>query len=658
MLPDEIVSEILSPALTVPEDLFSDTSGTSPFADYTPSTSAYLLVCKDWLRVGTPLLYNVVVLRSKAQTIALAVVLKDNPEFGRFIKKLRVEGGYGAAMQTILKSAPNVTDLCLSLSIWSSDSTNGLCKGLSLVDPHRFIVVDPIQDYICKNKQSDALRQSVLACIRSTWQNLRIFVYPYGGNTNLGTPEVWIKRAQDLSEALLDSRVHTIALSGDFWSHIPAFIHSLCGIPSLQLLEFQHPMNRYDHFLISQIDTNPLLKKLAKYTLRTTEVAPNIEPDIAPSLNPNFIPMGSATEETREVLWRRVLYFAMRVEERRFSSERRRHGEVSKYFHRLGLVYMYDSIRLDSPSTCGALQKQLEGHPQLGSFIRYIFTDPSYDFRGPIYDALFAILKRTTHLEVFVPLSKITRRTISMEILNLMGQTAGKSIRKLATTLEYHQVLSVDVFEPFEALSDLAIGGTGLGLAPTQSGFPSDALKRLHTLCIFDDSSGNFFRLFTNMRLQSLRSLSLPYYIPDKAALTELLAAHGPNLVHLIVAQVKAFKLLDFCPNLLDVQVNRECDLRLLIPSAPHNTLSKIIIEDFPAYIDLKALLKFDSSKFPALREIQLRRLRWPITEHEISKSLVVPFAESLLQKNIQLVNVDGKDWTPRLKAGFRVHKS
>ncbi|KAJ7651135.1 hypothetical protein FB45DRAFT_732177, partial [Roridomyces roridus] len=115
MLPDEIVSEILSPALKVPDDLFFDTSETSPFANFTPSTSAYLLVCKDWLRVATPLLYSVVVLRSKAQAMALASVLKANPEFGRFIKKLRVEGGYGPSMHAILKSAPNITDLFLSL---------------------------------------------------------------------------------------------------------------------------------------------------------------------------------------------------------------------------------------------------------------------------------------------------------------------------------------------------------------------------------------------------------------------------------------------------------------------------------------------------------------------------------------------------------------
>ncbi|KAJ7768923.1 hypothetical protein B0H16DRAFT_1781115 [Mycena metata] len=55
-LPDEIVSEILSPALKVSEGKFSDNeSQVSPFASPSVSSSAALVVCKAWLRVATPL---------------------------------------------------------------------------------------------------------------------------------------------------------------------------------------------------------------------------------------------------------------------------------------------------------------------------------------------------------------------------------------------------------------------------------------------------------------------------------------------------------------------------------------------------------------------------------------------------------------------------
>jgi hypothetical protein len=140
--PDEIISEILSPALKIPDEVFCDTSDISPFAKYSESTSAYLLVCKSWLRVATPLLYNTVVLRSKAQAKALSVILSGNEQLGQFIKKLRVEGGYGLPMHIILKCTPNVSDLFLSLEIYSSDNTNGLCKGLALINPARLILRD------------------------------------------------------------------------------------------------------------------------------------------------------------------------------------------------------------------------------------------------------------------------------------------------------------------------------------------------------------------------------------------------------------------------------------------------------------------------------------------------------------------------------------
>ncbi|KAJ7605948.1 hypothetical protein DFH06DRAFT_1348367 [Mycena polygramma] len=94
-LPDEIISEILSPALKVSEEMFSDTSSTSPFASPSVSSSAALIVCKAWLRVATPLLYHVAVVRSKAQARALQRSLRGNPDLGRFVKMLRVEGASG-----------------------------------------------------------------------------------------------------------------------------------------------------------------------------------------------------------------------------------------------------------------------------------------------------------------------------------------------------------------------------------------------------------------------------------------------------------------------------------------------------------------------------------------------------------------------------------
>jgi hypothetical protein len=169
-LPDEMISEILSLVLNVPDDLFCDISETgSPFAGSSVSTSAALLVSKAWLRVATPLLYHTVVIRSRPQANALATVFKQPSDLGRFVKKLRLEGGFGKHMQQVLECTPNITDLYLSADMWSSDNVSGLVLGLPLLNPTRLIVRDLSTSR--GNKFMDQL-YSVLAANLDEWTNL------------------------------------------------------------------------------------------------------------------------------------------------------------------------------------------------------------------------------------------------------------------------------------------------------------------------------------------------------------------------------------------------------------------------------------------------------------------------------------------------------
>ncbi|KAF7294100.1 F-box domain-containing protein [Mycena kentingensis (nom. inval.)] len=173
-LRDKILSEILSPALKVADDVFSDDS-TRAFATYQKSTFAYLLVNKAWLRVSTPLLYHTVVLPSKAQAVALADALINNNNFGRFVKRLRVEGGFGPSIKKVLALTPNVTDLFLSLDMYSSDSVGGLCSGLRLISPSRLILM---RDAYNTNKMYRALVDAVVAAIPG-WDRLTFLHSPF-----------------------------------------------------------------------------------------------------------------------------------------------------------------------------------------------------------------------------------------------------------------------------------------------------------------------------------------------------------------------------------------------------------------------------------------------------------------------------------------------
>ncbi|KAF7343107.1 F-box domain-containing protein [Mycena venus] len=652
VLPDEILSEILSPALKVSDDLFSDTSVVSPFSTYAPSTSAYLLVCKDWLRVATPLLYHVVVLRSKAQANALETVLRGNSEFGRYIKKLRVEGGYGTAMLSILKVAPNVTDLFISLSIWSSDATSGLCKGLPLINPHRVIVLDHWTPKPLNNKNLAALTETLLSCIR-TWTNLKVFTFPYGSSANYGT--VWRERARNLVKNLAQAQtVHTIQLSCTFWT-IPEFISQLCDIPSLRLIQFEKPLD--DDMDDTKINSIPKLKALARYatvqSIGAESPSPDFVPEIAPSLDPSFTPMESASEESREIVWKRVLFFAMYVEELRDPAFPRwptnSHPSrlpilsVSKYFNRLGLPYLYDCPNLTLGSA-PMIAEQLQGHPDLGSSIRFLFMpwDPIPT------DSMHIILSHASNVESFVPRGAGEYvRAIPVEVLDVLARTAGPSLKKFHVALEI-STISTSLLAHFTALRILELRCPH-SIRAKESDPAPDALKSLHTLRIRSRNT-SFLDILTSMRLESLRTLILPFYPDNQFIITKFLKAHGRKLLHLTVGSIDDdCNFLDLCPFLVDVEFLEECDMSQLTRETPHQTLTKITADELPDDFEKVGLDIFDM--FPALREIKVGDFRWPTTEREINKSKRVPIAESLLEKGIELKDSTGKHWIPRVKS-------
>ncbi|KAJ6516469.1 hypothetical protein C8R45DRAFT_245640 [Mycena sanguinolenta] len=85
-------------------------------------------------------------------------------------------------MHTILRNSPNISDLFLTLEIYSSDNTSGLCKGLQLINPTRLILRDLSKPL--KNKMTtqllDALSQAIF-----NWDRLCIFDCPFNDGTVL-----------------------------------------------------------------------------------------------------------------------------------------------------------------------------------------------------------------------------------------------------------------------------------------------------------------------------------------------------------------------------------------------------------------------------------------------------------------------------------------
>ncbi|KAJ7443900.1 hypothetical protein B0H11DRAFT_2090162 [Mycena galericulata] len=660
-LPDEIISEILCPALRVPEELFADSSDVSPFAKYTPSTSVYLLVCKDWLRVATPLLYNVVVLRSKAQANALERVLKTNPHFGAFIKKLRIEGGYGKAMHTILKTAPNITDLFLSLLVWSSDNTQGLCKGLPLINPHRVIVVDPRTHKPVPNKNRTALADILFSCFKK-WDNLRVFGFPnYKYRVSDCDPR-WTARGLALATALTESQtLHTVVMT-EVVLNI-AYIPVLCEIPSLRILHFKEPLTRRRYEpLAARIDSE--LKKFARFTI----VEDTTLFEIAPSLNPNFKPMESASDETRDLVWKRVLFFAMRVEDFRSpkcfgrgstsNPSRIRLLTVSKSFHRIGLPYLYDCLVL-SHKTAPVVAARLLQQPSLGTFIRYVF------FTGNIFQRvqcvaesdICTIFSYAKNIEYFPLDSGFGLAVLSAQAFELLARNAGHSLRELSCRMR-----SLDLAVA-STLTELRVLRLKIDSSTVNPGSLSVTnFAKVHTLHLCCDRF--FWNALSRMRLDSLHTVHL--HSPDDPdafeALTihpgalNFLTIHGPRILHLKLhssSRTGGFKPLDMCSNLVDIEFPWKLDPDLLIHTTScKSSLVKVIARFIPKSTTSEALddLAQNFKSFPSLQEIHFRGDEWPTTEREIAKCPMVRLAEALFEDDIKISDSSGMYWVPRVK--------
>lgn len=141
-VPEEIIREILQycvPITPVHSFLLDYSFYYSEFDNSVamPPQDA-LMVSKRWLRIGAPLFYNTVILKNARQVRQLAEVLQSNSELGSAVHNIRVEGGYGHDLATLVRHTPNVYALSLTLnSMESADGTSGMSTALPLLRPTR-----------------------------------------------------------------------------------------------------------------------------------------------------------------------------------------------------------------------------------------------------------------------------------------------------------------------------------------------------------------------------------------------------------------------------------------------------------------------------------------------------------------------------------------
>ncbi|KAJ7102594.1 hypothetical protein B0H15DRAFT_339927 [Mycena belliarum] len=702
-LPDEIISEILSPALTISDEVFSDTSSTSPFALYSgESSSVLLLVSKAWLRVSTPLLYHVVVLRSKAQARALEAALKSNKDLGMYIKKLRVEGGYGSTMKSILALSPKITDLCISLAIWSSDGVSGLCQSLHLIDPVRLILHDLIEPR--SNQQNIRLLQTLADSI-PLWKNLRTVDLPYSYDWDFEGNRCSQICAALIAAPFLEEVVIPLPLTfGD--DMFSGFIAELHKIPPLKSVKIKQPLSRHDP-TVHLIDTAPNLTGFVQYLLLD-------EPEITPSLNPAFVPMESASLDVKEAIWSRVLFFALntRVSDEIHTSDIHRSETsselpelynlyptvdillVSKLFKRLSIPYYYRHVLLESPGALVKFSNTLLSNPSYAQHLRSLALgkdaaiksyDYSLDPKGwehdpdhlasemedlmrptlPLLNNLISIVGSDYDAESYPPHSQITSEAlpITWYVFCTLGTVAGASLQRFCLEIIVLPIApqSPLVFAPFLALRSLewkCLAEFSLDAGAWAPG----AFANLECLSLVDYHPS----FLSVLELAELPALRRVYFYRSVTPGTEgFLTRHGSNLTQVMVtaSDPGTVSVLDACPNLPQLICtagfadNMIPSLKCFTPREPHLSLAtiqlQILIFDMSRQEE-KSMRTFldalDLMKLPALRHIRSTDFFWPATEREISRSFWVACAESLLRKNIRLTDVSGSHWTPRLK--------
>ncbi|KAJ7609568.1 hypothetical protein DFH06DRAFT_1308863 [Mycena polygramma] len=613
------------PLLVVPRSLGAPAFGgwgsrwpvasTSPFASPSVSSSAALIVCKAWLRVATPLLYHVVVVRSKAQARALQRSLRGNPDLGRFVKMLRVEGGFGPAMEDILRNTPNITDIFLSLQIHASDSTTGLVGGLQYINPTRMIIFDDghMKNYL-KNKHVQGLLRALEARARK-WTN-----FPRRCNISL---------------------CRFPRIRGFF----PSFSWGHLGLTSSReiMLHKDEPVSLQpseSSFKPMASAPQEVIERVWSRSLEFAMLSSDAEPEVASDGSSDCPSEAGVYHDRLQLLF------------------------VSKMFHRLATPHMYCHLAFPHAPPLRSLALQLASTPAVGAHIRSI--EVRWDmFEGNV--DMTDILCHTPRLVRLVGFKGLFSGipTLSWTAFEALGQAAGASLQTFSgfkfKVTEDSEPHSPAVFGRFAALRrldwniDYPLVVNERPFFDQAAAVPRDDLPALESLRI---TSWAGLELFIVMELPSLRRVDFDfkYHHDQIRGDPTFLQKHGPKLeeIKILTPQFPGTSILTLCPGMsilsceVFAQHGNDFGYEHLAPGFQHACLTTLVVDKEALSNKVKDQqhwkLFFDKlnlAYFPSLSEIRVVPLtEWPTTEHAISKSVWVKLAENLLLSGIQLTTV------------------
>ncbi|KAJ6516636.1 hypothetical protein C8R47DRAFT_1189912 [Mycena vitilis] len=694
--------------------LFSDTSLESPFASVSSSSSSTLVVCRSWLRVGTPLLYSFAIIRSKAQANALQATLRTAPELGRFIKNLRVEGGFGKSMQMILKNTPNIDHLVLCLNLRAGDSSDGLAQGLPLIDPTRLTIIDEIEFFL-NNKSVVKLSKAIESCAEQ-WENLNEVNFPYTQSMSdreslcaalCSAPTVRIVSFPDCNSSFLGS-----------YSLIPYLI-KFAQSSSLQAIEIRpesqlRPPRAESRKALRQRlaglplspqpkVTDPRLKKLICWIAPTTSAETDTS-QTTPFIpkDSSFRPLASTPQLTADRIWTRILFFAMlsieqhphdsspsALIEQEIDSARLQFLLVSRSFKRLACSYLYRYPVISSERRLASFSSAVVANPSLGPYIKELdlrlrsrhLLIPEDRAAPSVAASLRPLLPYTCNLTRLVGSAAAPHRmprpestTISWDDFVGLGKTAGGTLQEFtnfAFTLPNDDTtFSPSVFNHFAVLQKFTWKSRSPLDKITFRAVDNISAAALPMLEFLDIRTPQALSVFAKMKLPSLKRLALEN---DNGAArnndwdTALLQAHGVKIQDLVVSNTDKKSVFLLCPSMTTLSWKPRCR-----NWEPYNLGCGALDEGFTHPLNKIILTKehldgkkgdedweklfsaLDVPHLSALREVSMPWCVWPKNEHQIAKSIWVKWADIFLKRGIKMTGSEGTEWRPRLKTSRR----
>ncbi|KZV84115.1 hypothetical protein EXIGLDRAFT_297817 [Exidia glandulosa HHB12029] len=720
-LADETLSQILEYSLYLDDDLFADTFEISPFAFWTHSSSEILLVCRRWARIGTPHLYEAVVLRTSAQARALAAALQCYPHFGRFVRRLRLEGIYSKVIASISRMAPAITDFCFAPQGHGGEPVTGLCKALQILRPRRIILgfwvwnhmwnTEQLDDALASHiESSDALEEFVF----SDSPDPPLFVVESLAKcTSLRTvrnllPGGWIRFPQPGAEAtlsLLPNQALKLLATNTNISYISTRfhlfgVHERRDIARLTTLDEVSPIfapgtqlemvYTWPAGIGQKWATLPVFQVQNDATFALAGVPDDVKRailsqciDLALPHNPYYWRYGSRLESWGELMgvctkgWVDGRYIDVPT-----ASVLLR---VSKIFYELTLERLAQHLVFCCPRHLSILTAIFTRYPILPTRTVSIHSVPCPDRDGDLAwddSELADLLARMPNLTTITSENAPTylpNRTwlhLPSTLLDIVPRIVGAHLESMHLRLEDECSVSLNILAGLVALKSLIWDAPYVDI-DDEIELQLAALTELRVV----DCHPSFFSAFARVTLPELREAEIPGCYNDGC--DEFLQRHGQRLltvgfngveIHSWQKTISSWTpaRLQMCPAVVTLTLEGLTDAQARVfvreghANVHHLIVSMYLERDYDRGSGEQSywapwrpfLLEISREHFPSLRIITVRNCnKWPTIERDVKQSFWPAMATALAAMGIQMYDGEGRVWRLRSDGTQRISR-